>query len=184
MKTMFSVAAIVATFAAILLLWTAWRRHGAARMPFLASIAAGVAATSLWILAFGAEVGIPLTLEGAAIVAFLFILSRIEVRQGRTVRDRHAAAPVRTPGRAWRGITRGLAAGPIGLGAAIGIGVLFATTAPLDDSTRLILAGLLVPSLWAIAMIWTLASRRPLAPAAGLLGIAVATIGLSLAAGR
>lgn len=180
----FSVGAIACSAAAVLLLWAAWRRRAGARLPLAAAIMMGAVAISLWTAALGAEIGIPLALESAALVAFAFILTRIELRPARPLRERLRPAPVRLPGRWPRGVVRAIGAGPISLAAALGIGVLFATEAPLADATRLILAGLLVPSLWAAAMIWTLSSRRPLAPAAGLLGIAVATIGASLAVPR
>ena len=181
MTGLFSAFAIGASIAAVLLLWVAWRRRHGRRVPLLASLGCWAAALACWIAAFGAEIGIPLALECAALVAFAFILSRVERRAPRTARERIVAAPAPVPGRWWRGTVRGLGAGPLAFAAALGVGVLFATNAPFADSTRLIVAGLLVPSLWAAAMIWMLASRRLWPPLAGLAGTAVATIGVSLA---
>lgn len=184
MSSLFSIIAIGCSIAAVLLLWTAWRRRANQRGPFVASLVAWGLALASWVKAFGMEVGIPLALESAAIVAFVFILSRIEFRDPRSGRERYTPPTKQPPYRWLRGTMRGVGAGPIGFAASAGIGVLFATTAPLDDATRLILAGLLIPSLWGAAMIWVFASRCLLLPSAGLLGIAIATIGTSILVAR
>lgn len=184
MTSLFPIVAICCSLAGVVLLWVAWRRRARRRLPFVAALAAWALATASWTAAFGAEIGIPLALESAAIVAFVFILSRIEFRDARTGRERTAPPPHHTRYRWARGTIRGVGAGPVAFAASAGVGVLFATTAPLADATRLILAGLLIPSLWGAAMIWVLASRRLLLPSAGLLGIAIATIGTSILVAR
>lgn len=181
MTSLFSALAIGGSVAAVLLLWSAWRRRHARSVPLLTSLGCWAAAVACWIAAFGAEIGIPLALECAALVAFAFILSRVERKVPRAPRERSVAASAPARGRWWRGTLRGLGAGPLAFAAALGVGVLFATNAPFADSTRLIVAGLLVPSLWAAAMIWMLASRRLWPPLAALAGTAVATISVSLA---
>lgn len=184
MSSVLTIFAICCSVAAVMLLWTAWRKHAGRRGPLVFSLVAWAVALSCWTIAFGAEIGIPLALESAAIVAFGFILTRIEFREARSGRERYIPSPKRPRYRWLRGTMRGVGAGPIAFAASVGIGVLFATTAPLDDATRLILAGLLIPSLWGAAMIWVLASRRLLLPSAGLLGIAIATFGTSVLVAR
>jgi hypothetical protein len=53
-----------------------------------------------------------------------------------------------------------LVAGPLGLIAAMGIAVVIATRMPMAEQTRLILAGLIVPTLWAIGIGWMVCQRR------------------------
>lgn len=180
MAILFSIVALCCSGAAVLLLWMAWRRGPQGRRLLAISLLAWAAALLCWTTAFGIEIGIPLTLETAAIVAFGFILSRIEFRAARIARDRVAPPAARSRGRWLRGTMRAAGAGPVAFAASAGIGVLFATTAPLADATRLMLAGLMIPSLWGAMMTWILASRRLLLPSAGLLGIAVATIAMSV----
>ncbi|RZF59184.1 hypothetical protein EWE75_23055 [Sphingomonas populi] len=180
MTVLLSLVAICCSSVAVLLLWMAWRRDHRRRRLLAGSLIAWVIALTLWTTAFGLEVGIPLTLETAAIVAFVFILSRIEFRTPRIVRERYAPPVVRSRNRWLRGTILGVGAGPVAFTASTGVGVLFATTAPLADATRLMLAGLLIPSLWGAAMTLVLASRRLLLPSAGLLGVAITTIATSV----
>jgi hypothetical protein len=184
MTVLFSLVAIGCSFVAVLLLWMAWRRERHRRISLAASIVTWVVALTAWTSALGLELGIPLALETAAIVAFGFILSRIEFRTPRVVKERQAPPVVRSRHRELRGTIRGVGAGPIAFAASAGVGVLFATTAPFADATRLMLAGLLIPSLWGAAMMWVLASRRLVLPSAGLLGIAVTTIATSVMVAR
>ncbi|MEJ8630392.1 hypothetical protein P0F65_12100 [Sphingomonas sp. I4] len=66
--------------------------------------------------------------------------------------------------------------------AAMGIAFCYATWAPGDPRTRIIVGGLLMPVVWALAMTWTLADQRLLRSLAVLLGTTVA--GFTLAAMR
>jgi hypothetical protein len=176
----FSLVAIGCSGIAVMLLWMAWRgaRHAGGLLAL--SLVAWASALLSWTRGFGVEVGIPLTLEAAAIVALGFILSRIEFRPARVVRER-TAPPLPRPRHRWlRGTMRAVGAGPIAFAASAGIGVLFATAAPFADATRLIVAGLLIPSLWGATMTWVLASRRLLIPPAGLLSLAAMTFAASM----
>jgi hypothetical protein len=147
------------SLAGVVIAYRGWRDRSRAAMV----LAALLWATSMaaWVRGFGAEIGIALALETAALIAFVFILTRIERRTVREAKDRVAEPLLPAPGHRLRGVVRAATAGPIGLVAALGIGVAFALTAPLVEQTRLILAGLIVPSLWAGAIVWTLASTRP-----------------------
>jgi hypothetical protein len=78
-----------------------------------------------------------------------------------------------------RGAVRLLTAGLLGFAAAMGLALLFATRAPLAEQTRLILAGLAVPSLWCIAIAWTVCSRRLPLQIATFLVLALGGAGLT-----
>jgi hypothetical protein len=62
--------------------------------------------------------------------------------------------------RAWRGWLKALLAGPLGMLAAMGLAFCYASWAPGAIQTRLLIAALLVPALWGLAMTWTLADQR------------------------
>jgi hypothetical protein len=165
------------SLAGVFAAYRGWRT-GSRRMLCLA-IALWAAASAVWIIGFGAEIGTALALETAALIAFGFILTRIERRKARAGKDRIAPLAAPVPGRRWRGVIRTLTASLLGLVAALGIGVATAIAAPMVEQTRLILAGLIVPSLWAGAIVWAVASPRPgrvalILAAAGAIGFAIA----------
>ncbi|PZU56556.1 MAG: hypothetical protein DI547_16215 [Sphingobium sp.] len=155
--------------------------QGRSRIYSVAACALWAVSTTVWIWGYGPEIGTALALESAALLAFGFILTRIERREPREAkaRARIAQAPAQAFGYRLRGLVRGLVAGPLGLIAALGVGVAVALCAPMVEQTRLILAGLIVPSLWAAFIVWTLSVQRPgrtavwLAGAGGL-GFAIA----------
>lgn len=176
------VGALALSLGGVVLVWSAWRqRRGGARV--LGAIALWGLSTWLWITGFGAEIGIPLALETAALVGFAFILSRMERREVRAPKERMAPSLPYTPRRRLRGAARVLIAGPIGMFAAIGIAFVVAMGAPLAEQTRLILGGLIVPSLWAAFIGWTIADRSLLRPAAILLAIGFAGFGFTMLPG-
>ncbi|MBG6116422.1 MULTISPECIES: hypothetical protein [unclassified Sphingobium] len=171
------ITALVASLAGILLCWRAWVRHA---LDWRAGVAAATLwslSTWAWIAAFGAEIGIALALETAALLAFAFILTRIEVRPAQAIRDR--TAPPLPPRSYGRGIARALTAGLLGFAAAIGLAMLFATRAPLAEQTRLILAALAMPSLWCGAIAWTACDRRLSLQIGVFLGLAVTSAGIT-----
>jgi hypothetical protein len=122
---------------------------------------------------FGGEIGTALAIETGSLLAFAFVLSRMErqtPRAGRQVRAqaraRQAMPSMAAAGRRRSHIAaRFLVAGPLGLAAAMSLGLLVGLRAPLHEQTRLILGGLAVPSLWAAMVVLTLA-RRTLWPQA------------------
>lgn len=175
----FVLGALALSFGGIALIWSAWRERGNA-LRVGGAIALWAASTALWIFRFGAEIGIPLALESAALVGFAFILSRMEWRNARPPKDREAPAPPVSRYRRLRGAAKFLIAGPIGMFAAMGIAFVVAIGAPLAEQTRLILGGLIVPSLWAAFIGWTVAERRLIRPAAVLLVIGTAGFGFTM----
>jgi hypothetical protein len=104
------------------------------------------------------------------------------VRAARAPRDSLAPEPLEGPSKAWRGLLKFLLAGPLGMTAAMGIAFCYATWAPGDPRTRIVVGGLLMPIAWGLAMTWTLADQRLLRALAVLTGTTVA--GFALAAIR
>lgn len=169
--------ALIASLAGILLCWRAWTRHALGwRVCFGAAALWGLS-TWAWIAGFGPEIGIALALETAALLAFAFILTRIEVRPAQVARDR--MAPPLPRRRYGRGIARGLTAGLLGFAAAMGLAMVFATRAPLAEQTRLILAALAMPSLWCGAIAWTVCDRRVMLQIGVFLGLAATSVGMT-----
>lgn len=137
-------------------LWPAWTL-GAARGPFIAM-------TLLSVAAF-------------AIVASGYTLR--PARAGRAVREGLAPEPAERAPSAWRSTLRWSLAGPVGMVAAMALGISYAVWAPGEMQTRLLIGGLIVPLAWGGAMAWTLADSRILRATAVLVG--TATIGFGAA---
>ena len=178
----FGVLALAVSLGALLLAWDGWRRARAGWLRNLAALGLISLAASLWIAGAGAEIGVALFVETSALLAFAFILTRIERKPSRTVPVRAVEQPG-GPVRYWRGAARFAVGGPLGLIAALGVGVLIATRAPGAEQTRLILAGLVVPSLWASAIGWTVTSHRLPLQSATLATLGVAGFGSILLGG-
>lgn len=179
--------ALLASLGGLFVFWHGWKHGADMRVRTACALALWAGSTALWIARFGAEVGIPLALETAALVAFGFILSRMERRSDRPARERGGREAPAEPRRAFRrygvGTLRVLVAGPLGLVAALGIAVIIATRTPMAEQTRLILAGLIVPTLWAIGIGWVVCQRRLAVQATAFAAIGAAGIGLTLLAG-
>ncbi len=168
-----------ATVGAIVALWRGSATPARGRVFRRLAAMLALASATCWIAAFGAEIGIPLLLETWALAGFAFILTRLERRPDRAARERVQAGAA-VPRNVSRGIARVAVAGPLGFAAAIGIAAAIATRAPLAEQTRLIGAGLLVPSLWAVFVGWTLMARHLPMPATGMAVLAGSGFGLAL----
>jgi hypothetical protein len=151
-------AAIIAT-----LIWPAWVL-GPVKGPFIALTLVSVCA--LIIVASGA------TLRKAK-----------AARASRAGNDSLAPEPLERPSAAWKTTLRWLLAGPIGMIAAMGVGICYAVWVPGEPQTRLLIGGLIVPVLWGGAMAWTLADNRILRATAVLVGTTVAGFGLAVLKG-
>jgi hypothetical protein len=92
----------------------------------------------------------------------------------RASNDGLAPEPLDRPSVWWRTTLRWLLAGPIGMLAAIAVGICYAVWVPGEPQTRLLIAGLMIPVLWGGGMAWTLADNRVLRATAVLVGTAVA----------
>ncbi|WP_082699825.1 hypothetical protein [Novosphingobium barchaimii] len=130
----------------------------------------------------GAVKGGAVAIAGIALGTLGIVAQGRVVRTARATRDMLAPEPLEGPSRAWRGVLKFLLAGPLGMAAAMGIAFCYATWAPGDPRTRIIVGGLLMPLGWALAMTWTLADQRLLRAVAVLVGTTVA--GFALAAVR
>lgn len=163
-----------------ILLRRAWADRATERPALIAAGWAMLAATlgigALWI---GPVKGVALAVVAIGIGA-LGVVARGSVRRAvRPSRDSLAPEPLDGPSRAWRGWLKFLLAGPLGMTAAMGIAFCYATWAPGDPRTRIIVGGLLMPLGWALAMTWTLADQRLLRALAVLVGTTVAGFGLA-----
>jgi hypothetical protein len=104
-------------------------------------------------------------------------------RAGRSGRKSLAPEPSERSSTAWRGVLRWLLAGPIGMIAAMALGIAWATYIPGEPQTRLLIGGLIVPVAWGAAMAWTLADDRILRATAVLVGTTILGFGLSILKG-
>jgi hypothetical protein len=172
------VGALLLTAAGILLAWRAWSRRSRGLLG--ASIFLSLVATILWCSAFGAEIGIPLAIGTGSLAALGFVVSRTERRPNRSPRERIIPSPPPTRWRWLNGAARTIVAGPLGLVTAMGVAVAIAIRAPMVEQTRLIVAGLIVPSLWAAFLIWAIATRRLGRTAAGLVAIGFAGFAVAM----
>lgn len=148
------------TIIVISLAWPAFL-IGEARGPFIALALVSVGA--LIVVATGAEMR--------------------QARAGRGGRDSLAPEPSERPSTAWRGVLRWLLAGPIGMIAAMALGIAWTVWVPGEPQTRVLIGALLVPVLWGGAMAWTLADDRILRATAVLVGTALLGFGLSVLRG-
>lgn len=142
------------------LLWPAWAL-GAARGPFMAATLLSV--TALGVIASG--------------------YTYRPARAGRKVREGLAPEPAERASSPWRTTLRWSLAGPIGMVAALGLGVSYAVWAPGAMQTRLLIGGLIVPPAWGSAMAWTLADSRILRATAVLVGTAIIGFGAAMLKG-
>lgn len=104
-------------------------------------------------------------------------------RLGRPARGAGAVEPAERVSGIWRGVARWSLAGPVGMVAAMAVGISYAVWAPGAMQTRLLIGGLLVPVAWAAAMAWTLADSRIVRASAVLGGTAVAGFGAAMLRG-
>lgn len=184
MTALAALVAVIGGLAGATLLRRAWVDRQRKRVGLTVS---GWAVLAVIVLLDAAWAG---WVKGSAVaVAGLGLATLIVVVQGRTVRAARpgrsaslAPEPLEGPSKAWRGWLKALLAGPLGMTAAMGVAFCYATWAPGDPQTRIIIGGLLMPIVWALAMAWTLADQRLLRSLGVLFGTTVA--GFTLAAMR
>lgn len=133
----------------------------------------------------GPVLGVAATLAMAPLGVGAVILAGAQRKAARPARDRASLAPepLEGPSRAWRNWLTALLAGPLGMTAAMGLSFCYAVWAPGAVQTRLLIAALLVPALWGLAMTWTLADQRLLRATAVLVGTSVLGFGLAFLGG-
>jgi hypothetical protein len=154
---------------------TRWMAVAAGWLVLLAIMLIGV-----WTV--GPVKGVAVVIAAVSVGALGVVAQGRVVRSARAARDSLAPEPLEGQSRVWRGVLKFLLAGPLGMTAAMGIAFCYATWAPGDPRTRIIIGGLLMPLAWALAMTWTLADQRLLRALAVLVGTTVA--GFALAAMR
>lgn len=171
------------------LLRRAWRREG----PRAAQIWGG------WLLLLGALIaggvllgpvrGVFIALTVLSVVAWSIVSSGLELREARAPRTRKrtqdglAPEPLERPSVWWQTTLRWLLAGPVGMIAAMAVGICYAVWVPGFPQTRLLIAGLMVPVLWGGAMAWTLCDNRVLRATAVLVGTSVVGFGAAILRG-
>ncbi len=124
-----------------------------------------------------------LTIASVAVLAV--VASGMVVREPRRAGRSKSLAPEpldRKPSW-WRSTLRWLLAGPIGMIAAMAVGVFWSTWTGGAEQTRLVIGGMMVPVVWGAAMAWTLADNRILRATAVLAGVALLGFGLSILKG-
>lgn len=168
------------------LLRASWRDRAQDRPGLLIAgwtliVAGGVVAA----FALGIMPGIAAALALAPLGVLGVVAQGATRRAQKQARDRTILAPepLEGPSRAWRGWVKGLLAGPLGMTAAMGIAFCYAVWAPGAVQTRLLIAALLVPALWGLAMTWTLADQRLLRSTAVLIGTSILGFGLAFLKG-
>lgn len=173
--------------AGAILLRRAWRGRagegGAARAAGWALIAASIVWPAMFIgTARGPFTALALISVGALAIVATGATIR-PLRAAREGRDSLAPEPSERPTTWWRSTLRWLLAGPIGMIAAMALGIAWSVWIPGEPQTRLLIGGLLVPVLWGGAMAWTLADDRIVRATAVLIGTAILGFGLSILRG-
>ncbi|WP_365898452.1 hypothetical protein [uncultured Sphingomonas sp.] len=178
-----SAAILIAAAAAAWLLRKAWRSKSL-KTPWRA---AGLGLAALVLLVPAGLLGpargpfSALALFPAAALAVVASgRTRRVARAGRSGGDHGPAPePAERASAPWRGLLRWLLAGPIGMVAAMAVGVCYTVWGAGAVQTRLVVGGLLVPIVWGGAMAWTLADDKLLRAAAVLIGTALLGFGLA-----
>ena len=169
------------------LLRKAWRTRGdegrGARAAGWAVIAASLAGPA-WVL--GPVRGPFIAIMLVSVAALAVVAGNATVRVARAARagtDSLAPEPLDRPTTRWRTTLRWLLAGPIGMIAAMAVGICYSVWVPGEPQTRLLIGALIVPFVWGGAMAWTLADNRILRATAVLVGTALVGFGISILKG-
>lgn len=179
MNTADLIAWIVVTLlsgAGIWLLRMAWRRQRAnRRVPMIIGLLALVAATAATLSTLGPARGPTIALMVVSSVALVIIAFGMKVKPSREAVERQSPEPKERPTPIWRGFLRVLIGGPIGVTAAMGIGLAWTAWLPAAPETRAITGELLAMTLWAGALSWALADDKIMRVGAALTSIALVT---------
>lgn len=144
-----------------------------------------VAATILPAWALGAVRGPFIALALISTAALAVVASNYSIRQAKARAARESLAPEPSDRATTRGreTLRWLLAGPIGMIAAMGVGIAWAALVPGEQQTRLVVGGLIVPVVWGGCMAWTLADNRILRATAVLTGVALVSFTAAIVKG-
>lgn len=170
----------------------AWRSPAERGADYRALGWAAIVVTLVWpAFLLGDTRGPFIALTMVSVAALVVVASGATVRaakagkSGRAGRaaDSLAPEPLDRPTNRWRSILRWLLAGPIGMIAAMAVGICYAVWVPGEAQTRLLIGGLIVPVVWGGAMAWTLADNRIIRATAVLVGTALTGFGLAILKG-
>ncbi|MBZ6378536.1 hypothetical protein B5C34_12385 [Pacificimonas flava] len=144
-----------------------------------------LAACTLGSVTLGSIRGVFVAMTLASVAVLAVVAGGMVVREPRrSARNKSLAPePLERKPSWWRSTLRWLLAGPIGMVAAMAVGIFWSVWAGGAEQTRLVIGGLLVPVTWGAAMAWTLADNRILRATAVLVGVAVLGFGLSILKG-
>jgi len=137
----------------------------------------------IWVL--GAARGTFIALALFSVAALAVVAANYTIRQAKARAARESLAPEPSDRATTKGreTLRWLLAGPIGMIAAMGVGIAYAALAPGAQQTRLVIGGLIVPVAWGACMAWTLADNRILRATAVLVGVAVVSFSAAILKG-
>lgn len=175
----------VAAGAGVWLLRRSWQGKAQNRAYVLggwALIVASIAAPA-WLLGPARGPFIALTIVSTAALALVASNYTLRQAKARAARESLAPEPSDRATTKWRETLRWLLAGPIGMVAAMGVGIAWAALAPGEQQTRLVVGGLIVPVAWGACMAWTLADNRILRATAVLVGVAVVSFTAAIVKG-
>ena len=113
------------------------------------------------------------------------VAANYTLRQAKARAARESLAPEPSDRATTKGreTLRWLLAGPIGMVAAMGVGIAWAAFVPGEQQTRLVIGGLIVPVAWGACMAWTLADNRILRATAVLTGVAIVSFTAAIVKG-
>jgi hypothetical protein len=155
-----TLASTLLFFAGLALLRWRWLQRSSRLLTLAGWLLVG---TGLYgfIYTFGGEMGTAYALLALSAVAFLVVWYGLErrvarVRPGREVALEPEDRPTNWP----RAIGKSFLAFVLAGVAAVGIGVAFAIHMPLVPTDRIVIGGLLVPTLWGAGMAWTLSDAK------------------------
>ncbi|MEJ7925684.1 hypothetical protein WG908_02805 [Sphingobium sp. AN641] len=170
----------------------AWRSPAAKGAGYRTLGWAVIVATLVWpAFLLGDTRGPFIAVAMLSVAALAVVATGATVRTGRAGKtgragrasDSLAPEPLDRPTTRWRSILRWLLAGPIGMIAAMAVGICYAVWVPGEAQTRLLIGGLIVPVVWGGAMAWTLADNRIIRATAVLVGTALTGFGLAILKG-
>ncbi|WP_431469378.1 hypothetical protein [Sphingosinithalassobacter sp. LHW66-3] len=143
-----------------------------------------IATFAVAMAAFGSMRGLFIAFSITGVAALAVVASGYELRQRRERKNRSLAPePIERASTWWRGVLRWLLALPIGLIAAMGIGIFYTAWTGGAPQTRLVVGGLLIPVVWGACMAWTLADNRILRALAFLVAVTAFGFGLAIVRG-
>jgi hypothetical protein len=143
------------------------------------------AATILPVWLLGPARGPFIALAIVSTAALGIVAANYTVRQAKARAARESLAPEPSDRATTKGreTLRWLLAGPIGMVAAMGVGIAWAAFVPGEQQTRLVIGGLIVPVAWGACMAWTLADNRILRATAVLVGVALVSFTAAIVKG-